>query len=201
MLARGDHGGHRQLPVTLAPVRHGARPLVVRNLERTEDVDPAALAEVIAWDWQTFPEYLAAVDARPNAINDAAQGGHSALRTWAIGERAFEEEATEDDLVAMERQLAEALKAGAIGFSTSRRRTPRDLGQWPVASRLASWDEVRRLVQVLSDAGTGAFEGGSEACSRTPKSGPGPRPRCSTWSWRRASVVTSGLIATNPGAT
>ena len=150
---------------TLAPVRDGARPLVVRNLERAEDIDPAALAEGIAWDWQTFPEYLAAVDARPKAVNYAAQVGHSALRTWAMGERAFEEEATEDDLVAMEGQLAEAVAAGAIGFSTSRSEHHETSDNRPVASRLASWEEVARLVGVMGSLGTGIFEGADAGMS------------------------------------
>ena len=78
---------------TLAPVRDDARALVVRNLERAEDIDPAALAAGIDWSWETFPEYLDAVDRLPKGINYAANIGHSALRTWAMGERAFEEEA------------------------------------------------------------------------------------------------------------
>ena len=82
---------------TLAPVRDDARALVVRNLERAEDIDPTALAS-LEWRWETFPEYLDAVDRLPKAINYAANIGHSALRTWAMGERAFEEEATDDDL-------------------------------------------------------------------------------------------------------
>ena len=105
---------------TLAPVHDEARPLVVRNLERAEDIDPQVLAEGIPWSWQTFPEYLDVVDALPKSIHYAANIGHSALRTWAMGERAFEETANEDDLTKMAGQLEAALAAGAIGFSTSR---------------------------------------------------------------------------------
>ncbi len=83
---------------TLAPVRPDQRALVVRNLERAEDIDPAALAAGIEWNFESFPEYLDAVDRLEKGINFAAQVGHSALRTWAMGERAFEEEATDDDL-------------------------------------------------------------------------------------------------------
>ena len=75
---------------TLAPVRHDQRALVVRNLERAEDMDPAALAAGIDWSFETFPEYLDAVDRLAKGINFAANIGHSALRTWAMGERAFE---------------------------------------------------------------------------------------------------------------
>ena len=70
---------------TLAPVRSDQRALVVRNLERAEDMDPAALAEGIEWSFETFPEYLDAVDRLATGINLAANVGHSALRTWAMG--------------------------------------------------------------------------------------------------------------------
>ena len=143
---------------TLAPVRADQRALVVRNLERAEDIDPAALAAGIDWSFETFPEYLDAVDRLPKGINFAAQVGHSALRTWAMGERAFEEQATEDDLVAMRGQLADSLRAGAIGFSTSRTMHHETSDNRPVASRLASWDEVASLVGVLGELGTGIFE-------------------------------------------
>ena len=101
---------------TLAPVRSEERALVVRNLERAEDIDPAALDAGIDWSWQTFPEYLDAVDRAPKAIHYAANVGHSALRTWAMGERAFEEPANDNDLTRMSNQLEAALRAGAIGF-------------------------------------------------------------------------------------
>jgi N-acyl-D-aspartate/D-glutamate deacylase len=144
---------------TLAPVRPDARALVVRNLERAEDIDPAALAAGIDWTFETFPEYLDAVDRLPKGINYAANIGHSALRTWAMGERAFEEEAGEDDLARMKGQLAEAIRAGAIGFSTSRSEHHETSDNRPVASRLASWDEVAQLVAVMGELGCGIFEG------------------------------------------
>jgi len=144
---------------TLAPVHHDERALVVRNLERAEDMDPAALAAGIDWSFETFPEYLDAVDRLAKGINFAANIGHSALRTWAMGERAFEEEADEDDLARMKGQLAEALEAGAIGFSTSRTLHHETSDNRPVASRLASWDEVVELVGVMGRLGRGIFEG------------------------------------------
>ena len=143
---------------TLAPARADARALVVRNLERAEDIDPGALAAGIDWQWETFAEYLDAVDRQPKGINYAAQIGHSALRTWAMGERAFEQEASDDDLALMERELRDAMQAGAVGFTTSRIDQHETSDDRPVASRLASWDEVCRLVGVLSDVGTGVFE-------------------------------------------
>jgi N-acyl-D-aspartate/D-glutamate deacylase len=144
---------------TLAPVRSDERALVVRNLERAEDIDPAALAAGIEWSFETFPEYLDAVDGLAKGINFAANIGHSALRTWAMGERAFEQEAGVDDLERMARQLEDSIRAGAIGFSTSRSEHHETSDNRPVASRLASWDEVVRLVSVMGDLGAGIFEG------------------------------------------
>jgi N-acyl-D-amino-acid deacylase len=144
---------------TLAPVRREERALVVRNLERAEDMDPAALAAGIDWSFETFPQYLDTVDRLPKAINVAANVGHSALRTWAMGERAFEQESTLDDLALMRRQLLEALEAGAIGLSTSRSEHHETSDNRPVASRLASWDEVVHLVRAMGTSGRGIFEG------------------------------------------
>ena len=143
---------------TLAPVRSAERALVVRNLERAEDIDPTALADGIDWSFESFAEYLDAVDRLPKAVNFAANVGHSALRTWAMGERAFEETADADDLDRMARHLDEAIRAGAIGFSTSRSEHHETSDDRPVASRLAAWDEVAALVEVMGSLGTGIFE-------------------------------------------
>jgi N-acyl-D-aspartate/D-glutamate deacylase len=185
---------------TIAPVRSDERMLVIRNLERAEDIDPTALAEGIEWSWETFPEYLDALDRLPKAIHYAANVGHSALRTWAMGERAFEQAAGEDDLRRMEGQLREALEAGAIGFSTSRSEHHETSDDRPVASRLASWDEVHRLAGVMSELGVGILEGGSEDMLSSD-----PELRDEAWGHvRRIAVeqgvpMTAGLIATATG--
>jgi N-acyl-D-amino-acid deacylase len=143
---------------TLAPAHPERRELVVRNLERAEDISPAALAAGVEWSWERFRGYLDAVDQAPKAINYAANIGHSALRTWAMGERAFEEQANEEDLAMMEAELRDALQAGAIGFTTSRSDQHETSDNRPVASRLASWDEVRRLVNAMGETGAGVFQ-------------------------------------------
>jgi N-acyl-D-amino-acid deacylase len=176
---------------TLAPVRAAARALVVRNLERAEDIDPAALVQGIDWSFESFPEYLDAVDRRPKGINFAANIGHSALRTWAMGERAFEETATPADLALMSGQLREALAAGAVGLSTSRSEHHQTSDDRPVASRLASWSEVQTLVSVMSDAGRGLFEvvdGGMLD--------PDPDIRAEVLGRLKALAVTSGVPLT-----
>ena len=143
---------------TLAPCGAADRHLVMRNLERAEDISAEAMDAGIDWSWTTFPEFLDRVDALPKGINYATYVGHSALRTYAMGERAFEEPASEDDLRAMERALRDALRAGAVGLTTSRSTSHETPDRRPVASRVATWDEVRRLVGVMGDMNAGLFE-------------------------------------------
>jgi N-acyl-D-aspartate/D-glutamate deacylase len=153
---------------TLAPARADQRHLVVRNLERAEDISAEAMAEGIEWTWETYPEYLDTLDRLPKGINYAGYVGHSALRTWAMGERAFEEQADEDDLQLMAQQLTDSLKAGAVGFTTSRTFNHQTSDDRPVASRLASWDEVAALVGVMGELGVGIFEIAGEDVGRNP---------------------------------
>lgn len=142
---------------TIAPVNRGAEALVVRNLERAEDISALAMSEGIHWRWERFAQYLDVLDELPKGINYAANIGHSALRTWAMGERAFVETATAQDLERMDVELASALDAGAIGFSTSRSYHHETSDNKPVASRLADWSEVRRLANTVGQRG-GMFE-------------------------------------------
>ena len=81
--------------------------------------------------------------------------GHSALRTYVMGERAFTEKANDDELKRMCHEVQEAVRAGAIGFSTSRTRNHITADDRPVASRIADWDEVRALVNAMGDVGAG----------------------------------------------
>ena len=143
---------------TLAPVRSDERHLVVRNLERAEDISAEAMAAGIDWSWETFPEYLNFVDRTPKGINYAGYIGHSALRTWAMGERAFEDSANEDDLALMVGQLRSAMKSGAMGFTTSVSVNHATSDDRPVASRMADWSEVELLVSEMGKLGTGIFE-------------------------------------------
>ena len=143
---------------TLAPVHSGDRELVSRNIERAEDLPAAALAQGVPWTWSTFAEYLEVLDTIPKGINYAQSIGHSALRIWAMGERAFSEPATDDDLATMELELRDALRAGAAGLTTSRNVTHLTADGRPVASRLASWDEVVALVRIMGHERIGCFE-------------------------------------------
>ena len=143
---------------TLAPVHSDARHLVVRNLERAEDIAAEAMAAGIDWSWETYPEYLDFVDRTPKGINYAGYVGHSALRTWAMGERAFTEEATADDIALMVSQVKDSMRAGAVGFTTSISGNHETSDDRPVASRLSTRDEIGALVGAMGQMGGGIFE-------------------------------------------
>jgi N-acyl-D-amino-acid deacylase len=151
---------------TLAPCAEQDKHLVVRNLERAEDISGEAMAAGIRWTWTTFPEFLDAIDRLPKGINYASYLGHCALRSHVMGERAFEDVASEDDLRAMEAELRAAIEAGAIGFTTTRSPIHETPDGRPVASRLATWDEVRRLVGAMGELNAGIFELAGEAVGR-----------------------------------
>jgi N-acyl-D-amino-acid deacylase len=153
---------------TLAPCPAADKHMVVRNLQRAEDIPPAAMEAGIDWAWTTFPEFLDTLESLPKGINYSGYIGHSALRTYVMGDRAFEQPATEDDLRAMERELRDALRAGAIGFTTSRSPAHETPDGRPVASRAATWDEVRRLVGVMGELNAGIFELAGEGVDRAP---------------------------------
>jgi N-acyl-D-amino-acid deacylase len=151
---------------TLAPCADKDKQLVMRNLERAEDISADAMNVGIEWSWTTYREYLDTLERLPKGINYAGYIGHSALRTYVMGERAFDGAATEDDLRAMEAELRDALQAGAIGFTTSRSPSHETPDRRPVASRMAEWSEVRRLVNAMGDLNAGIFELAGENVDR-----------------------------------
>jgi N-acyl-D-amino-acid deacylase len=134
---------------TLAPCREAEADLVMRNLERAEDISRAAMKAGIKWRWETFPEFLDVLDSLPKGINYAGYMGHCALRTYVMGQRAFTDEATEDDLKAMVHHTRESIAAGAHGFSTTRSVSHMTSDDKPVASRLATWEEFETLVKAM----------------------------------------------------
>jgi N-acyl-D-amino-acid deacylase len=154
---------------SLAPCAEKDKLRVIRNLERAEDISPEAMEAGIKWSWESFPQYLDAVDRTPKGINYAPYVGHSALRTYVMGERGFTDEATPGDMEAMKGELRSAMMAGALGLTTSRTVNHQTPDGSPVASRLATWDEVRQLVGVLGDLNTGTFEIAGEDTGRKPE--------------------------------
>ena len=175
---------------SIAPMRAGAQHLVARNLERAEDISGAAMNAGINWRWESFDQYLDVLDTLPKGINYSAYVGHSALRTWAMGERAFEEQASEDDLRAMTAQLACGLDAGAMGFSTSRSTTHETSDDRPVASRLATRGEVSALVGSMKGRRGAVFELAHEHLL------PGTPDGDEYYGWLRDLTVESGVTTT-----
>ena len=153
---------------TLAPCKQEDADMVFRNLERAEDLSREAMLEGIDWRWETFPEFLDVIDELPKGINYAGYIGHSALRTYVMGERAFSDAAGEDDVRHMQHLVKQAMHAGAIGFSTSRTFNHLTADDRPVASRLAEWDEVCAIVNAVGETGKGLFEIAGEAPGRDP---------------------------------
>jgi N-acyl-D-aspartate/D-glutamate deacylase len=143
---------------TLAPAAATQMDLVLRSIERAEDMSRAAIMAGVPWRWETFPEFLDAVDSLPKAINCGTYVGHSALRAHVMGERAFEAAATETEVAEMAAEVEASLRAGALGFSTSRSFNHLTFADQPVASRWATWAEVTALAGVLGRLGEGVFQ-------------------------------------------
>jgi N-acyl-D-amino-acid deacylase len=154
---------------SLAPAPERDKAMVIHNLERAEDIPRAAMEAGIPWTWETYPQYLDAIDKLPKGINYSGYVGHSALRTYVMGERGLSEKANDDDLAGMKRALEDSLRAGAIGMSTSRSNSHRTPDGRPVASRFAEWSEIEALVGVMSKLKAGIFELARESYDHDPE--------------------------------
>ncbi len=145
--------------VGFAPVRPDAHPRLISLMEGVEDIPGAVLEEGIDWTWESFGEYLDALERTPRDIDVAAQLPHGALRLYVMGERGARlEDATEEDTAAMRALATEALRAGAIGFSTSRTLNHRTASGDPTPSLRAGTDELEAIAQGVADAGHGVVE-------------------------------------------
>src|SRR5262245_2717583 len=141
---------------SIAPVRREHRELLVRTLQHVEDMSPDTLFAGVPWDdFETFPQYLDAIDRRGTLLNYACYVGHTAVRIYVMGEEGYEREATDDEIRAMQQVIAEALAAGAAGFATSASPTHNGDRGRPVPSRVADLDELRALLRPLRDAKKG----------------------------------------------
>ena len=180
---------------TLAPCREAEADLVFRNLERAEDIAREAMLAGIRWRWESYPEYLDALDDVPKGINYAGYIGHSALRTYVMGQRAFEEEASKEDVKRMAALAEEAVRAGAMGFTTSRSPNHQTSDRKPVASRVAAWDEVRAIVGAIGRTGAGMFEIAGEAVGRDPERIDEYHQRLKALAVETGVPVTWGLFA------
>ena len=145
--------------VGFAPVRPEDHDRLIKLMEGVEDIPGSALAEGITWDWESFPEYMDAIDAIPHTIDLCAQVPHDALRVYVMGDRAVAEEpATSADIEQMQRLLGEALDAGAFGFSTGRSDNHRSAEGLPTPASEAHESELVGLAQVFADRGHGVLQ-------------------------------------------
>jgi N-acyl-D-amino-acid deacylase len=136
---------------SIAPTRAEHRTLIAQTLEKVEDMDEAALAAGIPWDFSTFPEYLDSVERHGLGLNFAAYIGHTALRLFVMGDDAYERTATTEEIDTMREAIRVALAAGAIGFATSFAPTHRGVNGKPVPSRHCDRTELDALLHVLNE--------------------------------------------------
>ncbi|MCA9512948.1 MAG: amidohydrolase family protein [Myxococcota bacterium] len=145
--------------VGFAPARPDEREWLIELMECVEDIPRAAISAGMKWDWESFPEYLDALERAPLAMDIATHVPHTSLRTYVMGERgASNEPATPADIAEMARLVKEGIAAGALGFSTSRTLAHRAPNGEPVPGTFASEDELFGIGRVLGELGTGIFE-------------------------------------------
>jgi N-acyl-D-aspartate/D-glutamate deacylase len=145
---------------SVAPTRPDHRDLIMRTLENVEGMSVTALQAGLGaeWPFETFPEYLDAVESRGCAVNVTALLGHTALRLYVMGEDAVLRTATPEEVLRQRRLMKEALEAGALGFATSKAITHVAYDGHPVPSRLADFDEILEIAGALGEAGTGVMQ-------------------------------------------
>src|SRR6516165_9812249 len=145
--------------VGFAPVRPGREQWLIELMEGVEDIPGTALTEGITWGWESFPQYLDAIEKQSLAVDFGTQIAHGAVRGYAMGDRgARNEAATEDDIAAMARIVQEAIEAGALGFSTSRTEAHRAIDGEPVPGTYAAEDELFALGRAMAAGGQAVFE-------------------------------------------
>lgn len=142
---------------TLAPVRERDRDYITRMLAVVEEMPLSALQAGIQWNWEEFPEYFAALERLPKALNYGSYVGHSALRRYVMGADC-RRSATPGESQAMQAVALQALKAGAFGISTSRAPNHVDGDGASVPSYYAEMPELMALARALREAGSGVFE-------------------------------------------
>jgi N-acyl-D-aspartate/D-glutamate deacylase len=144
--------------VGFAPVRPHHHDALIDLMEGVEDIPGPALAEGLKWDWQSFPDFLDALERMPRTIDVAAQVPHHPLRVYVMGDRAIRREpATADDIAEMRRLTEEAVRAGAFGFTTSRTNAHKTMSGEMVPGRFAEIDELTGIGRGLGAAGAGTF--------------------------------------------
>lgn len=145
--------------VGFAPCRPQDQDMLVRLMEGVEDIPGVVLTEGLSWDWESFPQFMDALDARPHDIDFAAQLPHGALRVYVMGERgANREPATEYEIRQMAELTKEAMEVGALGFSTSRTLNHRTSDGQPTPTLTAADEELLGIAMALKDVNKGVLQ-------------------------------------------
>jgi N-acyl-D-amino-acid deacylase len=142
---------------TIAPCRPQDRERTMRNLTQVEGMSLDVLRQGIDWGFETFPQYMEQLRRRGSVVNVAAYVGHSSVRTWVMGEAATRRAATPAEVAQMCELVREAMKHGAVGFSTSTSPAHNGEGGLPMPSRLADEAEMAALVQAMAEGGRGVY--------------------------------------------
>ena len=149
--------------VGFAPAHPSKRDWLIGLMEGVEDIPGTALAEGIDWAWESFPEYLDALERTPRALDIAAQVPHGAVRAYIMGERgATDVDANADERAGMAALVKEAIAAGAVGFSTSRTVLHRSIDGEVVPGTTADALELTTIADAMGEAGGGVFEVASD---------------------------------------
>ena len=149
--------------VGFSPCKPDQRDWLIGLMEGVEDIPGTALHEGIDWEWESFPEYLDALDKKPLAIDVGTQIPHGAVRAYVMGERGINhEEASEEEIKEMKRIVQEAVKAGAYGFSTSRTEKHNDVNGNLTPSITAHKNELVEIAKSLGDINQGVLQGISD---------------------------------------
>ncbi len=182
---------------TLAPCKPADRQWYADCLSYVEDISTEAMAAGIDWNWETFPEYMAAVERFPKAINYGMYIGHSAVRMYVMGRRALTDTASPEEIARMAQLVQEGLRAGALGFSSSRTHTHMTPDGTPVASRIASWDEIEQIIAAMGELDAGIYQTGPDISSRSGNLDFLERMRHFTLTYKRP--VMFGVVSTRQG--
>jgi N-acyl-D-aspartate/D-glutamate deacylase len=144
--------------VGVAPVKPATREILMQDLVNVEAIPYDVMKAGIDWQWESYGQYLDAIDRRGLGINVAGLVAFTPLRHYVMGEASFERAATEAEIATMRRLLREAMEAGAFGFTTTTSRNHVGYQGRPLACRNASRDELTGVVRGLHDVGRGAIE-------------------------------------------
>ncbi|MEY4644012.1 MAG: hypothetical protein RLZZ596_843 [Pseudomonadota bacterium] len=142
---------------TIAPCKPADRDITMRNLTQVEGMSLEVLRQGIAWEFETFPQYLQMLKRKGSAVNVAAYVGHSSVRTWVMGAEATRRAATPDEIAQMAQIVREAMAAGAVGFASSTSPAHNGEGGQPMPSRLASDEEMMALIKAMGEQGRGVY--------------------------------------------